>query len=305
MTNKFEHLQEPELAIAYLADRLIDGTLLLFLGAGASDGFGLPGWTGFINGFLTQAGIPKVVTDATSADEKERVVDEALRKINNSNDRKVEFVRNILYPNPADLNFRAIFSQELLIALSSLLIGQKRGHINRVVTFNYDSMLEWFLGIFGLATRSIHKVPALEGSEDVRIYHPHGYVPHPLLNQKSSDFLIIGSVDANDRAGNSNDPWWHKERDLLSSGVGLYIGLSLITFRDRAFQPHLLLIGKEVLKTGNRPLGLWIFLQNLSENDVEECLEYGIVPIQLPSKESVPEFILKISQRALSKMVPS
>lgn len=303
MTNKFEHLQEPELAIAYLADQLIDGTLLLFLGAGASAGFGLPGWTEFVNGFLAQAGIPRVLTDATSADEKERAVDEALRKIGHSNDRKVAFVRDILYPNPGDLNYKAIFSQQLLVAVSSLLIGQKRGHINRVVTFNYDSMLEWFLGVFGLATRSIHKVPALEGSEDVRIYHPHGYVPHPALNQRSSDFLIIGSVDANDRAGDPNDPWWYKERDLLSSGVGLYIGLSLNTFRDRAFQPHLRLVSKDVLKTGNRPLGLWVFLQNLSENEVEECLEYGIVPIQLPSKESVPEFILKISQKALSKMV--
>ena len=78
-------------------------------------------------------------------------------------------------------------------------------------------------------------------SDYQRIYDPHGYVPHPVLNQQSSDFLIIGSKDANGRAGNPNDPWWNKERDLLSSGVGLYIGLSLNTFRDRAFQPHLLL----------------------------------------------------------------
>ncbi len=297
----FEHLQLPQSAIDYLAERLIDGTLILFLGAGASKGFGLPGWTEFVNSFLAQAGVLKVVTDATNADEKERAVGEALRKIKNSNNRKVEFVRNILYPNPRDLNYTAVFSQQLLIAVSSLLIGQKRGHINRVVTFNYDSMLEWFLGIFGLATRAIHHVPALEGSEDVRIYHPHGYVPHPVLNQRSSDFLIIGSVDANDRAGDQTDPWWHKERDLLNSGVGLYVGLSLDTFRDRAFQPHLRLVSKDVLNTGNRPLGIWIFLERLRVDEVEECLEYAIIPVQLPSKDAVVEFILKISQTALEK----
>jgi hypothetical protein len=299
---KFENLQDPEFAIPYLADRLIDGTLILFLGAGASAGFGLPGWTKFVNAFLAKAGITNVLTESASADEKERALDAALRNIGRSNARKIEFVRNILYPDPTELNYRAIFSQELLIAVASLLVGRKRGHINRVVTFNYDSMLEWFLGVFGLAVRAIYQVPALEGSEDVRIYHPHGYVPHPLLRQKSSDFLIIGSLDANDRAADMNDPWWHKERELLYSGIGLYIGLSLNTFRDRAFQPHLRLVSKDLLKIRDRPLGLWIFLQQLTEDEANECLEYAIVPISLQSKESVTEFILKISQKALEKM---
>ena len=114
--------------------------------------------------------------------------------------------------------------------------------------------------------------------------------------------MIIGSKDANGRAGDQTDPWWHKERELLRSGVGLYIGLSLDTFRDRAFQPHLTLVGKELLKTNDRPLGLWIFLDRLTAEQVEECLDYMIIPIQLPTKESVPEFILKISQKALLKV---
>ena len=301
---KFEHLQNPEFAIEYLADRLIDGTIILFLGAGASSGFGLPGWTEFVNKFLALAGIGTVLTPASSADEKEQAIDSALRKINHSNPRKIEFVNKILYPDPSALEYGAVFSQKLLIAVSSLLLGRKRGYINRVVTFNYDSMLEWFLGIFGLATRSMHQLPTLEGSEDVRIYHPHGYVPHPVLSHANSDFLIIGSKDANGRAGNQNDPWWHKERELLRSGVGLYIGLSLDTFRDRAFQPHLGLVGNELLKTHDRPLGLWIFLDKLTTDQVEECLDYMIVPIQLPTKDSVPEFILKISQKALLKVHP-
>lgn len=299
---KFENLQKPEFAIPYLANRLIDGTLVLFLGAGASAGFGLPGWIEFVNAFLVQAGIKTGLPASASADERERALDAALREIKHSNAHKVEFVRNILYPHPSTLDYRAVFSQELLIAVSSLLVGRKRGHINRVVTFNYDSMLEWFLGIFGLSTRSIYQVPALEGSEDVRIYHPHGYVPHPVLGHKSSNFLIVGSLDANTRAGDMNDPWWHKERDLLQSGVGLYVGLSLNTFRDRAFQPHLRLVSRDLLRTHDRPLGLWIFLQALTEDEVKECLDYMIIPIQLPTKESVTEFILKISQTALTKM---
>lgn len=299
---KFENLQEPEFAVPYLAERVIDGTLVLFLGAGASAGFGLPGWAEFVNGFLAQAGIKTVLSTSASADERERALDAALREINHSVARKIEIVQNILYPDPSRLDARAVFSQELLIAISSLLVGRKRGHINRVVTFNYDSMLEWFLGIFGFATRSIYKMPALEGSEDVRIYHPHGYVPHPVLGHQNSDFLIVGSLDANGRAGDINDLWWHKERDLLRSGVGLFVGLSLNTFRDRAVQPHLRLVSKDLLKTNDRPLGLWIFLEKLTTDEVNECLDYLIIPIQLPSKESVTDLILNISQTALKKM---
>jgi SIR2-like domain len=299
--NKFEPLHHPDFASEYLSDRVIDGTLILFLGAGASAGFGLPGWTDFVNRFLAEAGINEVVPSTASSDERERALDRALRKINHDQARKLEIIRTILYRDRPRLDTRAVFSQELLIAVSALLIGRKRGHINRVVTFNYDSMLEWFLGIFGIATRSISQIPALEGSEDVRIYHPHGYVPHPVLPDNNSEFTIVGSLDANERASNINDLWWHKERDLLRTGVGLFIGLSLNTFRDRAVQPHLRDISEELKKTNDRPVGLWIFLEKMTTDEVNECLDYSIVPVQLPSKESVPEFILKICQTALEK----
>ncbi|MGZ5483669.1 MAG: hypothetical protein ACXWID_17005, partial [Pyrinomonadaceae bacterium] len=215
--NKFEELQDPDFAIQYLSEGVIDGTLILFLGAGASAGFGLPGWIDFVNAFLAEAGINEILDSTSSSDDRERALDRALRNINHDATRKVEIIHNVLYRHRPTLDSNVVFSQHLLIALSSLLIGRKRGHINRVVTFNYDSMLEWFLGIFGLATRSIVKIPALEGSEDVRIYHPHGYVPHPVLGHESSDFTIVGSLDANGRASNINDLWWHKERDLLRS----------------------------------------------------------------------------------------
>ncbi|MGH9762631.1 MAG: hypothetical protein ACREAC_17560, partial [Blastocatellia bacterium] len=229
---KFEDLQEPAFAIPYLADRVIDGTLVLFLGAGASAGFGLPGWHEFVNAFLAEVGIKDVLPPSATADERERALDRALRKINHSEPRKLDIIRTILYRDRSTPRAKEVFSQHLLIAISSLLVGRKRGHINRVVTFNYDSMLEWFLGIFGLGTRSICQIPALEGSEDVRIYHPHGYVPHPALRDKNSDFSIVGSLDANGRASNINKLWWHKEQDLLRTGVGLFVGLSLATFRD-------------------------------------------------------------------------
>jgi hypothetical protein len=301
-SSKFEYLRKPEFAVDYLADRLIDGTLILFLGAGASRGFGLPGWTEFVTQFTALAGIDNDLTPDSTADQKERALDVALRKINHDHAVKIKLIRKILYPDPSPLDARTVFSQRLLIAISSLLIARKRGHINRVVTFNYDNMLEWFLAVFGLAVRPIYQIPALEGTEDVRIYHPHGYVPHPTFAHKNSNSLIVGSKDANGRAGDANSLWWHKERDLLRTGIGLFVGLSLDTFRDRAVQPHLREVCKELSEMNERPLGLWVFINELTAKDVDECLDYGIIPIELHSEEDVTDFILNISQKALKKV---
>lgn len=299
---KFEHLQRLDLATEYLADCLIDGTLVLFLGAGASKGFGLPSWIELANAFIGKAdpSQPPLLSDSNS-ERIEDALDAALRKINNDTSLKIRYVKDILYPDPASLISRSAFSQELLIALSALLIGRKRGHITRVVTFNYDSMLEWFLNLFGFQARPIFSLPSLEGSEDVRVYHPHGYIPHPSMGRVGSDFLILGSMDANLRAADEKDPWWAKERDLLVTSVGLYIGLSFNTFKDRAFQPHLLIASKSI--SNDRPLGLWVFLEALTDSQIEQCLSYNIVPLRLESPDEITGLILKVSQRALEKIL--
>ena len=40
----------------------------------------------------------------------------------------------------------------LLIALGSLMMGARRGNVKKVLTFNYDSLLEWYLSLHGLST---------------------------------------------------------------------------------------------------------------------------------------------------------
>lgn len=303
---KYQHFTNPEFAIDYLATHLMDGTLVLFLGAGASRGFGLPGWVDFANAFREKVGLPRELVVGDPSDKIQLSMDDALREIGNKDEEKIRIVREILYPSVETLDLRLAFSQELLISICSLLVGRRRGHINRVVSFNYDSMLEWFLELFGFQVNSITRLPALEGSEDVRIYHPHGFVPHPLHRYREGNFLILGSKDANLRAGNLVDPWWGKEKEILETGVGLYVGLSFATFRDRAFQPHLALVGDAVIK--ERPLGFWIFLIDLQsgetpldEKQIEEVLNYNVVPVQVTDPTDVSEFIMKISQRALEK----
>lgn len=294
----FNEYQNPTYAIDFLSEHLINGSLVLFLGAGTSKGFGLPDWSELTNSFRSAVGLGKLV-DAKSPENIQNAIDEALDKINNEENRKIELIKKILYPDENKLDITMAYSNHLLISIASLLMGSKRGHVKRVVTLNYDSMLEWFLTLFGFHVNSISVLPALEGSEDVRIFHPHGFVPHPALKMQGSNFLILGLKDANNRIGKRNDLWIEKERAFLESGVCLFIGLSGNTLSDRAIAPLLSSTGDSL--KNQRPLGIWINRSKLTKTKQDEYFRNNIVPIEINNDIEISKFILRISQRALEK----
>ena len=166
-----------------------------------------------------------------------------------------------------------------------------------MVTLNYDSNLEWFLSLFGFQVNSISDLPSLEGSEDVRIYHPHGFIPHDSLKLSMSKFLILGLKDANNRLGNRNDLWFEKIRQILESGVCLFIGLSENTLSDRAIAPLLSATGDQFRDI--RPLGIWIIRGKLQEEKRKELFRNNIVPLEIDNDLEISNYILEISQKAL------
>jgi hypothetical protein len=293
----FKEYKNPTYAIDFLSEHLIKGSLILFLGAGTSKGFGLPDWLELTNSFRKFVGLNEV-NIASTPEVLQNAIDEALDKINNEEGQKLELVRKILYPKE-NFDVSMAYSNHLLISIASLLMGTKRGHVNRVVTLNYDSMLEWFLNLFGFQVNSISILPALEGSEDVRIYHPHGFVPHPALKMQASNFLILGLKDANNRLGKRGDLWFEKIRTLLESGVCLFIGLSGNTLSDRAIAPLLSSTGDSFKHS--RPLGIWINKGELDKTKEDEYFRNNIVPIEIKNDIEISEFVLKISQKALEK----
>ena len=294
----FKEYQDPDFAIELLSEHLINGSLVLFLGAGTSKGFGLPDWVELTNSLRKSVRLEEI-NAALTPEEIQNAIDEVLDIINNEENRKIELIKKILYSDANNLDVSKAYSNHLLISIASLLMGSKRGHVKRVVTLNYDSMLEWFLTLFGFHVNSISILPALEGSEDVRIFHPHGFVPHPALKMQSSKFLILGLKDANNRLGNRNDLWFEKVRHILESGFCLFIGLSGNTLSDRAIAPLLSTTG-DMFKD-SRPLGIWISRSNLTRTKEKEYFRNNIVPIEISNDLEISEFILKISQKALDK----
>jgi hypothetical protein len=296
---KYQELQNEEYAIEFLANHLNLGTLTLFLGAGSSKGFGLPDWLNLINGLLAKVELP-ILLENSSAEELQNAADEVLEAIGNDQDVLIDMIKHLLYVNQVELELSKAYSNKLLIAISSLMIGSKRGHIRQVVTLNYDSMLEWFLSLFGFVTKSISELPALEGDEDVRIYHPHGFIPHSELGLENSDFIILGITEANRRLGTPGDPWFEKIRQILESSICLFVGMSPNTFTDRLIAPLLTTVSDKVKLV--RPTGIWINLGNLSKTQKNSYLRSNVIPLECETPDNITQLLLKISQKASKKI---
>lgn len=295
---EFNELKFQSNAVRHLAHNLNEGSLVLFLGAGASKGFGLPTWLELVNFLRTDVGLPVLADVGVSAEDLQHAADEVQDKLGSAA-ALINLIEKYLYDGMKDLASTKIFDNHLLVSISALLMGSKRGHVTRVVTLNYDNMLEWFLSLFGFIVKTIHKLPELEGSEDVRIYHPHGFIPHPLASSIKSDFVILGMDSANQRLGTPGDPWFEMTRHILNTGFCLFIGMSEQTLSDRAIAPLFRTSGERVKP--ERPLGIWVLLNSLSTAKEAEFQRNNIVPLIINGVEDISKFLLEICQESIKK----
>jgi len=292
----FDYLTEYDRAVEFLAGNLSAGTLVLFLGAGVSSGARLPGWRALVESMRTEVGL-RNENLSSAADSLERAADEIRRKFYPDNEPGfAELVRNCLYRGTSLDD--SVLGDRLLTALGALLMGSRRGNVRRIVTFNFDSVLESYIWLNGLVPQVVLQPPVDEGAEDVRLYHPHGFLPHPDLRIKGSGFVVLGSKSINLRIGEAYDPWNELLRHILSTGVGLFVGLSVDSFRDRALAPLLTAVCKGL--NARRPTGFWVLKkEDAHDGEVdEEFLDCRIVPLRLPSFAEVPKLLLDVCQKA-------
>jgi hypothetical protein len=301
-----DHLTDRAAAISFLSGALSDGTLALFLGAGASTGADLPQWPELIRRLQKKSGVTGApISDGARAETLQKAADEIREKIP---DRRTfaRAVNDALYEG-VELSAKLLQS-ELLIAIGALLAGSRRGSVSRVVTLNYDSSLEWYIRLYGLVARVVSRHPTLEGSEDVRIYHPHGFLPHADMKMNPSDFVILGFEDVNLRLGTPGEPWFELMRHTFNTSVCLFMGLSFRSFEDRAIAP-LIAATKETLRVAEdpRPTGFWLCEQpdpvdpdSTATLDAmrKDFLRANVVPIFWRDPSEVTAFLLGICTEA-------
>jgi hypothetical protein len=294
----FDELMLTPKASDYLSSKLINGQLVLFLGAGVTKGFGLPDWLTLINTLRLDVGLP-ILSGAKSAEDLQHAADEIQDRLS-SEKALIKLIEKNLYIDLGKFTPDKILNHHLIIAIAALLMGSKRGHVSRVVTLNYDNLLEMFLSLFGFVVETIYKLPHLEGSEDVRIYHPHGFIPLPTADTRISDFVILGLDKINERLGTPGDLWYELTRHILDTGFCLFIGMSSNSLSDRALAPLFNTSGKKWENI--RPLGIWIVKDSIAIEKENEFFRNNIVPISILEEQKIIEFLLEICQKAAKKL---
>jgi hypothetical protein len=204
----------------FLSDQLFNGRLSMVLGAGISKGFGLPGWEELITRAIsiTHISIPQETS-------KEDAADLIFKNICHGNE--IEFAKLIheaLYQG-VDLSFKTLHTKDLLTSIAAITTASRRGSISRVITFNFDDLLELYLSYLGFSIESVAIMPTWDSKADIHIYHRHGILPN-----KSKDEVKSGIVFAQSHYNRSEDKsgniWRQALLNILRSHTCLLIGLS-------------------------------------------------------------------------------
>jgi len=218
------HLENPDswrdegTLIEWAATQLARGRLALVLGAGASHGFGFPGWSELTDRLFRAAGVvrPTGTTDDAAA---EMLLHEAA---GGDDVRFASLVRDALYRG-YDFDPSAISSVSLLAAIGTLCLASSRGRAAYVVTYNFDVVLEEYLRYFGIRVDTVAEAPAWNSTADVRILHPHGAL-HPKGPVTRGVVYCLTHFDR--IIGNAAEAWHRIQLDVFSSHTCIFIGLS-------------------------------------------------------------------------------
>jgi len=205
--------------ITYLANLLIQGRLALFLGAGVSKFYGLPEWDGLINALYDskKAGTP---------DSNRKIAAEEFRDNYYKDDEQgfLKAVHQALYCN-ATGTFEDIRKHKTLIAIGALVMASSRGKVGKLITLNYDDIVELYLAYHGFTTASIHDPIHWTPSVDVAVYHPHGFLPIDQAKGFSKD-IVLDQNSYSRLVNDANNSWFQEISTVLRTHFTIYIGLS-------------------------------------------------------------------------------
>jgi hypothetical protein len=285
-----ERLAHPTAAVEYLGQCLFDGSLSLLLGAGVSSSLGLPTWGELINQALAQIGEPPFDGDDLELGGT-RLASACKRK--GLDVRQV--VRACLYPR-GGLTPAALMGNRRMGALGAMLMGSRRGSVDTVLTLNFDSVLEEYLLLHGYIVNSVAELPALLGSEDVTVFHLHGYLPSDTGIGRASEKITLTKESVLKMAGDPNDQWRVVFRQIVRSKVLLLVGISASTAIGLALGS--ILQHEAEYLSGSRPSAFWLGTKKPSDDLNTVLLSSNVVPVTVESYEKIDDFLLAVCRQA-------
>lgn len=219
----------------YLARQLKRGCLALIIGAGISHPFGLPDWPGLLSRLYES----KSATPDPGKRPEALAEEFKLLYFSNDIDGYLDAVRMALYRG-VEINFETMRQNHSLAAIGALAMASSRGNVAHLITFNFDNLLEIYLGYHGFSVASIFSESNWAQRADVTIYHPHGYLPAERA-AKHSNSIILDQKSYAQTVGREGGVWYQRLLPILRTHTCLFIGLS----GDDANLDSLLIASKE------------------------------------------------------------
>lgn len=271
----------------FLAEQLRDGRLALVLGAGASFGFGLPGWHDLTILAANQCGCPvhPSKTDEQIADDVRRRCGDAILF--------AETVRAALYQkHPFD--FDVLMQSSLMRALGALAMPSARGHVSQIVSFNFDDLLETYLNFYGFAVEAVAVEPSWQSAADTVVFHQHGLLP--VDTTKAVTKITFAQRDFDEIAVDVKNAWRRRVIPILTSHTCVFVGLSGndSNLRQMLIEAHATHVSR---RSNDRYWGVR-FSDDVDDPNRDMWKENGITQITVATYDKVPERLLAICQRA-------
>lgn len=211
--------KDNEVLICYLARQLRKGRMALFIGSGISAPFLNLEWGSLVDELLASKGM----TASTSDSLETKVANYRYHYFEKDTPGYLEAVKSILY-SKANSSFHSLRKNATLGAIGALVMASSRGSAKGVVTLNFDDILEKYLKYHGFVTSSIAEDVHWDGSNDVTVYHPHGFLPSDLQNNSSD---IVFDKNSYGRAlGQDGSKWREIILSMLRTHTCLFLGLS-------------------------------------------------------------------------------
>lgn len=280
-------------------EKLRQGQVGLILGAGASIGFGLPGWKELIRRMNLD------IKGAKLGDEFDPVgVSQDLLEW--LGEDQMEFSRKVslaLYDgfNPSLLNMQ---SAPLLASIGAVLFRLSKTSRPSVISYNFDDLLQTYLSYFGLKFQSVHSQPAMSEAADAVVYQVHGMLPHRSPGSVASP-VVMSRTQLADMDKKYDTVWGNTLRHVLLSHSCIFIGLSGDDPNFRGFYRSI----RQDHPCGEAYWGLRFGLApEVLETDgervkdavrVREWMEWGVYTVPVKAYSDVPEFLYSIIQASM------
>jgi SIR2-like domain len=280
--------------IEYLASQLIAGRLGLFLGAGVSKPFGLPDWGELVSRIAVAVGEPEPIPGSFNPTEKA----EALAQKHFSTPLEIKAATKAALYQDVTLDFAKISVNRLLSAIGSLVMASRRGAAAKVITLNFDDLLELYLEYHGFTTAILHDGCHWAQNADVVVYHPHGFLP--LGHDSDSESIVLGTTSFFKIM--RSDLWRPILETALRQHTFLYIGLS---GDDLHLHSHWTNLKDLHAISKDRICYHGVRFTTDSDTDDKSTIArgWGIHSHRLANYDALPDFLFRICQLARSKRI--